>query len=117
MFSLDGIVITDHNHAVADLLNNGTVNNVKLLSPVGTGSNSGGARLGDNTTASNIFLRCGDDSLMMWGTNTTVRNATVWQNYNGGVVNLGWGANSAGDGCLIDGLYVVKTGLQPHRPS
>jgi hypothetical protein len=54
---------------------------------------------------------------MMWGTNVTVRNATVWQTYNGGVVNLGWGAGSAGDGCLIDGLYVVKTDwLIPNSP-
>jgi hypothetical protein len=105
-FSLDGIVITDHNHAVADLLVNGAINNVKSL---GWNSINGGFRLGDNTTVSNVFLRCGDDSLMMWGTNVIVRNATVWQNYNGGVVNLGWGADSAGDGCLIDGLYVVKT--------
>jgi hypothetical protein len=105
-FSLDGIVITDHNHAMADELVNGSVNNVK---GIGWNGLNGGFRLGDNTTASNVFLRCGDDSLMMWGTNVTVRNATIWQNYNGGVVNLGWGAGSAGDGCLIDGLYVVKT--------
>jgi len=104
--SLDGIVITDHNHATDDLLVNGSVNNVKSI---GWNGLNGGFRLGDNTTASNVFLRCGDDSLMMWGTNVTVRNATVWQNYNGGVVNLGWGAESFGDGCLIDGLYVVKT--------
>ena len=58
------------------------------------------------------------DSLMMWGTNVTVRNATVWLNYNGGVVNLGGGTNSAGDGCLIDGLYVVKTDwTKPTAPS
>jgi hypothetical protein len=114
-FSLDGIVITDHNHATADLLVNGSVNNVKSL---GWNSINGGFRLGDNTTVSNVFLRCGDDSLMMWGTNVIVRNATVWQNYNGGVVNLGWDANSAGDGCLIDGLYVVKTDWQsPTNPS
>jgi hypothetical protein len=104
--SLDGIVITDHNHATDDLLVNGTINNVKSL---GWNGLNGGFRLGDNTTASNVFLRCADDSLMMWGTNVTVRNATIWQNYNGGVVNLGWAANSAGDGCLIDGLYVVET--------
>jgi len=91
---------------VADLLVNGSINNVKSL---GWNSINGGFRLGDNSTVSNVFLRCGDDSLMMWGTNVTVRNATVWQNYNGGVVNLGWADNSAGDGCLIDGLYVVKT--------
>jgi hypothetical protein len=114
-FSLDGIVITDHNHATADLLINGTVNNVKSL---GWNGLNGGFRLGDNTTVSNVFLRSGDDSLMMWGTNVTVRNATVWQNYNGGVVNLGWGASSAGDGCLIDGLYVVKTDwMNPTAPS
>jgi len=111
-FSVDGIVMTDHNHATADLLVNGSVNNVKSI---GWNSINGGFRLGDNTTVSNVFLRCGDDSLMMWGTNVTVRNATVWQTYNGGVVNLGWGANSAGDGCLIDGLYVVKTDW--HTPS
>jgi hypothetical protein len=105
-FSLDGIAITDHNHAVADTLVNGSVNNVKSL---GWNSINGGFRLGDNTTVSNVFLRCGDDSLMMWGSNVIVRNATVWQNYNGGVVNLGWNARSPGDGCLIDGLYVVKT--------
>ena len=114
-FSLDGIVITDHNHAVADLLVNGAVNNVKSI---GWNGINGGFRLGDNTTASNVFLRCGDDSLMMWGTNVTVRNATVWQNFNGGVVNLGWASNSAGDGCLIDGLYVVKTDwMVPTAPS
>jgi hypothetical protein len=114
-FNLDGIVITDHNHAVADLLVNGSINNVKSI---GWNSINGGFRLGDNSTVSNVFLRCGDDSLMMWGTNVIVRNATVWQNYNGGVVNLGWGAGSAGDGCLIDGLYVVKTEWQsPTGPS
>jgi hypothetical protein len=105
-FSLDGIAITDHTHAMADKLVNGSINNVK---GIGWNSINGGFRLGDNTTASNVFLLCGDDSLMMWGTNVTVRNATVWQTYNGGVVNLGWSDDSAGDGCLIDGLYVVKT--------
>ncbi len=113
-YSLDGIVITDHNHAVADTLVNGSVNNVKSL---GWNSINGGFRLGDNTTVSNVFLRCGDDSLMMWGSNVIVRNATVWQNYNGGVVNLGWNAASPGDGCLIDGLYVVKTDWNtPNHP-
>ena len=75
-FNLDGIVITDHNHATADLLVNGAVNNVKSI---GWNGLNGGFRIGDNTTVSNVFLRCGDDSLMMWGTNATVRNATVWQ--------------------------------------
>ncbi len=105
-FLLDGIVITDHNGATADLLVNGVVNNVKTL---GWNGENGGFKLGDNTKVSNVFIRSGDDSLMMWGTNITVTNATVWQNYNGGVVNLGWDDNSPGDGCLIDGLYVVKT--------
>ena len=44
----------------------------------------------------------------MWGSYDTVTNVTVWQNWNGGGVNLGWDNNSAGDDCLIDGLYVVK---------
>ncbi len=55
-YSLDGIVITDHNHATADTLVNGSVNNVKSL---GWNSINGGFRLGDNTTVSNVFLRCG----------------------------------------------------------
>ena len=46
---------------------------------------------------------------MMWGSFITVTNATVWQNYNGGVLNLGWSDNSPGDYSLVDGLYVVKT--------
>ena len=45
----------------------------------------------------------------MWGCNDHVTNATVWQNYNGGVVNLGWFLNSPGDFGTIDRLYVVKT--------
>jgi hypothetical protein len=97
------------------MLINGSINNVKSL---GWNGLNGGFRLGDNTTASNVFLRSGDDSLMMWGTNVTVQNVTVWQTYNGGVVNVGWGAQSAGDGCLIDGLYVVKTDWRgPIAPS
>jgi hypothetical protein len=105
-FLLDGIVITDHNHATDDLIVSGVVNNVKTI---GWNGENGGFRLGDNTSVSNVFVRSGDDSLMMWGSNVTVTNATVWQNYNGGVVNLGWTDKSPGDGCLIDGLYVVKT--------
>ena len=45
----------------------------------------------------------------MWGAYITVTNATVWQNFNGGVINLGWFDNSPGDDSLIDGVYVVKT--------
>jgi hypothetical protein len=105
-YNIDGIVITDHNHAANDVFFNSTVNNMKTL---GWNGENAALRLGDNTTASNLFIRSGDDSLMDWGTYVTVTNATVWQNYNGGVVNLGWSDNSHGDYNLIDGLYVVKT--------
>jgi uncharacterized protein (TIGR03437 family) len=55
---------------------------------------------------------------MIWGTSVTVTNATVWQDYNGGVVNLGWANTSHGDNSLIDGLYVVKTDWRaPTNPS
>ncbi|MFI5166249.1 MAG: hypothetical protein ACHQQS_06500 [Thermoanaerobaculales bacterium] len=105
-FLLDGIIVSDTNHYATDLLVRSTVNNTKTISWNG---NNDGLEFGLNTIASNVFVRSGDDSLKMWGSNITVTNATVWQNYNGGVVNLGWFDNSPGDGCLIDGLYVVKT--------
>jgi hypothetical protein len=105
-FLLEGIVITDHNHAVADSLANSVVNNVNSI---GWNGLNGGFRIGDNTKLSNLFIRAGDDSLMMWGAFDTVLNATVWQDYNGAPVNLGWGNDSPGDYGLIDGLYVVKT--------
>ncbi len=114
-FQLDGIVITDHNHATTDLLVNSSVNNVNSI---GWNGLNGGFRIGQNTTVSNLFIRAGDDSLMMWGDFITVTNATVWQTYNGAVVNLGWGQNSPGDYGLIDGLYVVKTDWNsPTQPS
>ena len=103
---VDGIIISDHNHAATDPFFNSTLNNVKTIS---WNSNNDGLRLQDSTTATNVFVRSGDDSLMIWGSSVTVTNATVWQNYNGGVVNLGWLNNSAGDNDLLDGLYVVKT--------
>jgi len=105
-FLIDGIVIIDHNHAATNTLVNTTVNNMKTI---GWNAVNGGLRIGNNTIVSNEFVRSGDDSLMVWGSNLTIANATVWQDYNGGVVNLGWSNNSKGDNCLIDGLYVVKT--------
>jgi hypothetical protein len=105
-FVVDGLIIADHNHAATDLFANSSLNNVKTL---GWNGENAALRLGNNTTASNFFVRSGDDSLMVWGTSVTVTNATIWQNYNGGVVNLGWSNNSFGDGDLIDGLFVVKT--------
>jgi len=105
-FVVDGIIISDLNHFAADRLDNGTVNNLKILSWNGE---NGGLRLGSTTRVSNVFIRDGDDSLMMWGSYITVTNATVWQTWNGAPVNLGWSDNSPGDDCLIDGLYVVKT--------
>lgn len=86
-FVVDGIIISDHNHAATDPFLNSTLNNVKTIS---WNSNNDGLRLQDSTTATNVFVRSGDDSLMIWGSSVTVTNATVWQNYNGGVVNLGW---------------------------
>ena len=105
-FDLDGIIITDNNFYATDSLTNSTVNDVKVIAWNG---NNDGLEFGDNTTASNVFVRSGDDSLKMWGSSDAVTNATVWQNYNGGVVNLGWFNNSPGDNGLIEGLYVVKT--------
>jgi hypothetical protein len=105
-FTIDGIVITDLNHAANDILFNSTVNNVKIL---GWNAENAALRLGNHTSASNLLVRSGDDSLMMWGTYVSVANATVWQDYNGGVVNLGWSDNSFGDYGLINSLYVVKT--------
>ena len=105
-FVVDGIIISDHNHAATDPFFNSTLNNVKTIS---WNSNNDGLRLLDSTTATNVFVRSGDDSLMIWGSSVTVTNATVWQNYNGGVVSLGWLNNSADDYDLLDGVFVVKT--------
>jgi hypothetical protein len=105
-FALDGIIIADNNFYSTDSLTDSAVNNVKVIA---WNANNDGLEFGSNTTASNVFVRTGDDSLKMWGSSDTVTNATVWQNFNGGVVNLGWFDNSPGDSGLIDGLYVVKT--------
>jgi hypothetical protein len=105
-FLVDGIIVSDTNHAATDLFVSSTVNNTKTISWNGV---NGAFRLGDNTTVSNVFDRSGDDSLMVWGSLVNVSNATVWQNYNGGVINMGWYDNSTGDNCLVDGVYVVKT--------
>jgi uncharacterized protein (TIGR03437 family) len=114
-FTLDGIVIIDQNLDATDALANSTVNNVKVL---GWNGNNDGIEMSANTAVSNVFVRSGDDSLKMWGPSVTIRNATVWQDFNGGVVNLGWNKTSPGDGGLIDGLYVVKTDwLMPTVPS
>jgi len=105
-FVLDGIIVSDSQYYATDLMVNAVINNVKII---GWNGNSDGLALGLKTRASNVFVRTGDDSLKMWGSSVTVTNATVWQNWNGAVVNLGWSNNSSGDDGLIDGLYVVKT--------
>jgi lysophospholipase L1-like esterase len=108
-FVFDGIVVSDYNYYGTDYLNSTTVNNLKTISWNG---NNDGLMFGTIATASNVFVRSGDDSLKMWGSFTTVTNATVWQTWNGGVVNLGWFDNSPGENSLIDGLYVVKMDWQ-----
>jgi hypothetical protein len=105
-FNVDGIIISDQNHAADDPFYSSTINNVKTL---GWNSNNAALRLLDSTTASNIFIRSSDDSMMIWGSPVIVTNATVWQGYNGGVISLGWSDNSVGDGNMVDGLWVVKT--------
>jgi hypothetical protein len=105
-YTIDGIVITDQNLYATDLLANSVINNVKVL---GWNGNNDGLELGVNTVVSNVFIRSGDDSLKIWRPNVTVTNATVWQNYNGGVINTGFYKDSAGDGDVVDGLYVIKT--------
>jgi len=105
-FNVDGIIISDQNHVADDPFFSSTINNVKTL---GWNSNNDGLRLNDSTTASNIFIRSSDDSMMIWGSPVTVTNATVWQGYNGGVISLGWSDNSVGDHNMVDGLWVVKT--------
>jgi hypothetical protein len=108
-FDVDGIIISDQNHAANDPFYSSTINNVKTL---GWNSNNAALRLQDSTTASNIFIRSSDDSMMIWGSPVTVTNATVWQGYNGGVISLGWSDNSMGNHNMVDGLWVVKTDWQ-----
>jgi uncharacterized protein (TIGR03437 family) len=105
-FVLDGLIVSDSNYYATDWFNNSTLNNVKVI---GWNANNDGLQLGLTVRVSNVFIRTADDSLKMWGSYITVTNATVWQNWNGAPVNLGWFTNSPGDDCLIDGLYVVKT--------
>jgi hypothetical protein len=114
-FVVDGIIIADNNFYATDSFTNSTINNVKVI---GWNENGDGLELGASATVSNVFVRSGDDSLKMWGASDTVTNATVWQNYNGGPVNLGWSNNSPGDYGLLDHLYVVKTDwFQPTAPT
>jgi hypothetical protein len=114
-FVIDGIIVTDHNHAATDAFQNSTLNNVKTI---GWNGENAALRFDDTCTGSNLFVRSGDDSLMVWGKYVTITNATVWQNYNGGVVSLGWLNNSYGTGNSIDGLWVVKTDwTKPINPS
>jgi hypothetical protein len=114
-FTVDGLIISDSDYYATDHLTNATINNTKI---VGWNGNNDGFQFGKGASASNVFVRTGDDSLKMWNSNITVTNATVWQNWNGGVVNLGWANDTGGDDSLIDGLYVVKTDWgNPKTPS
>jgi uncharacterized protein (TIGR03437 family) len=113
-FAVDGTVIIDQNLDATDGLANSTVNNVKVL---GWNANNDGIHMSANTSVSNVFIRSGDDSLKMWGPAVTIKNATVWQDFNGAVVSAGWEISRL-EGGLIDGLYVVKTDwLTPAVPS
>ena len=103
---LDGIVEWDNDFSALAILSAGIVNNVKIL---GWNGNNDAFRMGAGTTATNVFVRAGDDSLELWGPSVTVTNATVWQNAAGGVVNLGWLNVYPGDFDVVDGLYVVRT--------
>jgi uncharacterized protein (TIGR03437 family) len=105
-FVVDGTIVSDTNYYATAWFSNSTINNMKIL---GWNDNNDGIQMGFTTRVSNVFVRSGDDSLKMWGSYITVTNATVWQGWNGGVINLGWSDNSPGDDCLIDGVYVVKT--------
>jgi uncharacterized protein (TIGR03437 family) len=105
-FIVDGLIVTDSNYYSTAWFNNSTLNNMKVI---GWNANNDGPQLGITVRVSNVFIRTADDSIKMWGSYITVTNATVWQNWNGAPVNLGWFDNSPGDDCLIDGLYVVKT--------
>jgi uncharacterized protein (TIGR03437 family) len=104
-FIVDGPIVTDSDYYATAWFSNSTINNVKII---GWNANNDGLQLGITVRVSNVFIRTSDDSLKMWGSYITVTNATVWQNWNGAPVNLGWFDNSPGDDCLIDGLYVVK---------
>jgi uncharacterized protein (TIGR03437 family) len=105
-FVVDGLIVSDTNFYATAWFSNSTINNMKII---GWNGNNDGIQMGLTTRVSNVFIRTGDDSLKMWGSYITVTNATVWQGWNGGVINLGWSDNSPGDDCLIDGVYVVKT--------
>ncbi|HEY5380658.1 MAG TPA: hypothetical protein VIJ65_00250 [Acidobacteriaceae bacterium] len=114
-FVVDGIIIADNNFYATDSLTDSTINNVKVI---GWNENNDGLEFGPSATASNVFVRAGDDSLKMWGASDTVTNATVWQNYNGAAVNLGWNNGSPGDNGFLDDLYVVKMDWrQPTDPT
>jgi uncharacterized protein (TIGR03437 family) len=105
-FIVDGLIVSDSDFYATDWFNNTTINNMKII---GWNGNNDGIQMGMTVRVSNVFIHTGDDSLKMWGSYITVTNATIWQGWNGGVINLGWSDNSPGDDCVIDGVYVVQT--------
>jgi len=105
-FVVDGLIVSDSDYYATDWFNHTTINNMKII---GWNGNNDGIQMGITVRVSNVFIHTGDDSLKMWGSYITVTNATVWQGWNGGAINLGWSDNSPGDDCLIDGVYVVET--------
>jgi uncharacterized protein (TIGR03437 family) len=105
-FIVDGPILSDNDFYATDWFDNTTINNLKII---GWNGNNDGIQMGITVRVSNVFIHTGDDSLKMWGSYITVTNATVWQGWNGGVINLGWFDNSPGDDCVIDSVYVVET--------
>jgi hypothetical protein len=103
---IEGLTITDGSgynivfSAFNCLIKNVNINGFKI-------NNDGITTGGVTSTIDNCFLHVGDDAVVLYGSNITIKNSIFWQLAGGSIIQLGWRPNTITGANVISNIDVV----------
>ena len=90
--TIEGVTLVESVNHTLVVPRNSLVKDVKFIS---WACNNDGLRSGDDCVIDHVFMKLCDDYFYAT-TNALITRSVLWPMFNGGILQLGWGANTAG---------------------
>ncbi len=85
----------------------GTGTHVKNIKGLGWWFNTDGIAVGENSLVEDCFLKCNDDAIKLYHSNTKVYRTTIWQMENGAPFQISWNMNSDNRDFIVKDCDVI----------
>jgi hypothetical protein len=101
---VEGIVFADPTHFCINVGSDARVENIKCF---GWHYSTDGLGIGARTVVRDSFFKCNDDSIKLYYDGIDVARCVIWQQFNGGALQLSWGHGGVRQGFTVREIDII----------